>query len=216
MRRLWLFDFDGTLIDSEKSIKACYLKIGQELIPERSKFIKNMVIGPTLDESAKKILTEKNLHLLVEFKSKFQQQYDSKLVLQSPQYPGVNEVLRKLHALGDHLCIVTNKRSIPTRKLIDYFCWNDLFSWVACMDEYPELKTKAELIKSKEIYTNLYRDIYFVGDTINDGICANQNKIKFIKASYGYGIKQNWNGIDIFSEIKCINELITNPLFQVT
>ncbi|NDE30294.1 MAG: HAD family hydrolase, partial [Flavobacteriia bacterium] len=140
MTRLWLLDFDGTLVDSEKAIKACYLKAGQEFVPERNGFIENMIIGPTLDESSKIILTDKNLHLLDEFKKRFQELYDDKLVLETPQYPEVDETLKKLHSQGDHLCIVTNKRGHPTHKLIEHYSWHHLFYWVACMDENPSVQ----------------------------------------------------------------------------
>lgn len=214
MGKLWLFDFDGTLVDSEKAIKACYLKVGQELVPERCDFINTMVIGPTLHESSSMILTKKNLHLLDKFKNRFEQLYDDKLILETRQYPGVNETLRKLHAKGDHLYIFTNKRSYPTHKLLKYFNWNNLFKLVVCMDEYPDVKTKTELVKIKKIQKKQYDDIFFVGDTKSDGMCANHNQIKFIKANYGYGKSENWDDIIFFYEIEQIDELINNPVFS--
>ena len=214
MAKLWLFDFDGTLVDSEKAIKACYLKVGQELVPERCDYIKTMVIGPTLNESTKMILTNKNLHLLEKYKNRFQEIYDDKLILETTQYPGADKTIRKLHANGDHLYIITNKRSYPTHKLIKYFNWNNLFKWVACIDEYPDVKTKIELLKIKKIQKKQYDDIFFVGDTKTDGMCANHNQIKFIKANYGYGKLESWHDINIFFEIEKIDELITNSLFS--
>lgn len=208
MATLWLLDFDGTLVDSEKSIKACYLKVGEELVPERCNFIKTMVIGPTLDESSKMILTDKKLHLHDTFKKRFQQLYDDKLVLETPQYPEVDETLKELHSQGDHLCIVTNKRSYPTNKLIDYYGWDHFFYWIACMDEHPKAKNKADLIRIKKIEENQYDKIFFVGDTLNDGKSANQNDIKFIRALYGYGKDENWNNIKIFKEIYSFEEIL--------
>ena len=32
MARLWLFDFDGTLVDSEPTIKKCYVKVILEFV----------------------------------------------------------------------------------------------------------------------------------------------------------------------------------------
>lgn len=208
MARLWLLDFDGTLVDSEKAIKACYLKVGQELVPNRCDFIENMIIGPTLDESSRMILTDKNLHLLDSFKKRFQQLYDEKLVLETTEYPGVYETLKELNRQGDHLGIVTNKRAYPTRKLINYYNWENLFSWVACMDEHPIAQNKSDLISIKNINHNSYKGIYLIGDTISDGEAAKDHKISFVKANYGYGKIQNWKNIPIYNSINNFSEIL--------
>ena len=209
MNRLWLFDFDGTLVDSEKAIKACYSKVGQELVPDRCNFIENMVIGPTLDESSRMILTDKNLHLLDSFKKMFQQLYDEKLVLETSRYPQVDETLKQLQDQGDHLCIVTNKRTYPTHKLIDYYGWNHLFDWVACMDEHPSAQNKSDLIRFKNIDQKQYDAIYLVGDTVSDGLAAQELNIQFIKVNYGYGNNQDWNRIKINKIVKKFDEILT-------
>ena len=208
MTRLWLLDFDGTLVDSEKAIKACYLKVGQELVPERCAFIETMIIGPTLDESSRMILTDKKLHLLDKFKNRFQTLYDDKLVFETPQYSQVDETLKHLQSQGDHLCIVTNKRACPTFKLINHYGWHHLFEWVGCMDEYPGAQNKSDLISLNNIDQNQYDAIYLVGDTLSDGLAAQDHGIIFIRADYGYGQNQDWDKILIHKTIKQFNELL--------
>ena len=208
MARLWLFDFDGTLVDSEKAIKACYLKVGQELVPDRCNYIEKMVIGPTLDESTKKILTNKRLNLVGVFKEKFQALYDDLMILKTPQYENVEETLTKIYNLGDKLCIVTNKRSNPTNKLINYYGWNYLFDWVACIDDFPEVSNKSELISIKNINKNSFENIYFVGDTCADGKAAEFHNIPFIKANYGYGSNENWKKIRVYKKINNFIEIL--------
>jgi phosphoglycolate phosphatase len=92
---------------------------------------------------------------------------------------------------------LTNKRAIPTHKLINHYKWNDLFDWVACMDEYPDLKNKSELLKKQDILKKNYSKILLVGDTVNDGITAEKNEIDFIKVNYGYG-KSRTGKVSIF------------------
>jgi phosphoglycolate phosphatase-like HAD superfamily hydrolase len=208
MTRLWLLDFDGTLVDSQQAIKACYLKAGQEFVPNRCVFIEKMVIGPTLDETSRMILTDKNLHLLDAFKKKFQELYDDRLILETPQYPKVNETLMQLQSKGDHLCVITNKRSFPTHKLIRHYKWGHLFYWVACMDNYHEAHSKAEVLYEKNICNSIYSKIFFVGDTLDDGISANKMNIPFIKADYGYGSSQDWSEVDIFKKIENFSEIL--------
>ena len=208
MGKLWIFDFDGTLVDSEVAIKHCYLKVTEKLLPERINFVKNILIGPTLEETTRTILTNKNLYLKNQFMKEFQSQYDSEMVLETPIYPNVSEVLGNLKSNGDSLSVLTNKRAIPTHKLINHYKWNDLFDWVACMDEYPDLKNKSELLKNQDILKKNYSKILLVGDTVNDGITAEKNEINFVKVNYGYGQKQDWQRINIFKSIDNFQELL--------
>ncbi|MBL6729171.1 MAG: HAD family hydrolase, partial [Methylophilaceae bacterium] len=146
MKRLWIFDFDGTLVDSEVAIRRCYSQITEELIPERLDYVKDILIGPTLEETTNLILTEKNSHLKEKFMELFRTAYDENIVLQTPIFSGVDEVIRHLKEAGDHLAILTNKRSYPTHKLIKHYRWDNLFDWVACMDDFPQAKNKTDLL----------------------------------------------------------------------
>ena len=208
MRKLWIFDFDGTLVDSEVAIKHCYLKVTEKLIPKRINFVKNILIGPTLEETANSILTNKNLNLKDQFIKEFQSKYDSELVLKTPVYPNVSSVLKKLKDKGDSLSVLTNKRAIPTHKLINHYNWSHLFDWVACMDEYPDLKNKSELLNKQNIPKKKYSKILLVGDTLNDAISAAKNHTHFIKVNYGYGQKQEWQSSNIFKSIDNFDELL--------
>ena len=208
MGKLWIFDFDGTLVDSAVAIKHCYLKVTEKLLPERINFVENILIGPTLEETAQSILTNKNLHLKDLFIKEFQFQYDSEIVLETPIYLNVSDVLQKLKNNGDSLSVLTNKRAIPTHKLIKHYKWDNFFDWVACMDEYPDLKNKSELLKKQDIPKKNYSKILLVGDTLNDGITAEKNEIDFIKVNYGYGREQDWQGINIFKSIDKFDELL--------
>jgi len=208
MGKLWIFDFDGTLVDSAVAIKHCYLKVTEKLLPERINFVENILIGPTLEETAQSILTNKNLHLKDLFIKEFQSQYDGEIVLETPIYPNVSEVLGNLKSNGDSLSVLTNKRAIPTHKLIKHYKWDNFFDWVACMDEYPDLKNKSELLKKQDIPKKNYSKILLVGDTLNDGITAEKNEIDFIKVNYGYGREQDWQGINIFKSIDKFDELL--------
>ncbi len=208
MNILWIFDFDGTLVDSEKAIKKCYIKVGKEIVPDRLDYIKSMIIGPTLDESSELILTEKNIHLKEIFKKTFQQLYDEKIVFKTPIYNGVQETLEMLYNRGDILTIATNKRSKPTHKLINFYGWQNFFKNIMCIDDYKNIKNKSELIKLMNIDEGQYKNIYFIGDTLNDQIAAKDNNLKFILANYGYGKNQDWHKALIYKEINNIKELL--------
>ena len=59
MSKAIIFDFDGTLVDSEKAIYKCFQSITRHIAPERASYAKNILIGPPLRETASEILGPK-------------------------------------------------------------------------------------------------------------------------------------------------------------
>ena len=198
----WIFDFDGTLIDSAPSIKICFEKVTNDIAPHRIQYAKNLQIGPTLTDAAITILGEEFLHKTEEFISQFKYEYDQILLVQTKAYDGVNEMLKELKSRGNKIAIATNKRKEPTLKIIEHLNWNGYFNWVACLDPKNKIiKNKSELVRSMLTNEIDFHGSYFVGDTLNDAICAKDNRLKFIKASYGYSEKNGWDDMDIYQEI---------------
>jgi phosphoglycolate phosphatase len=198
----WIFDFDGTLIDSAPSVKLCYEKVTKNIAPQRIDVVKKLQIGPTLAETAKEILGIEFLHKHEDFVSQFKYEYDQILLSQTNAYKGVNEMLNELKSRGNKIAIATNKRKGPTLKIIEHLDWGDYFSWIACVNpESKSIKNKSELVRS--ILTNEidFQKSFFVGDTLNDALCAKENKLKFIKASYGYSEKKGWGDFTIYQDI---------------
>ena len=208
MSKYWIFDFDGTLVDSENPIKKCYVKVTKKLAPSRLKIAKEILIGPTLQDTTKLILGSKNLNQYENFLTLFKKEYDENLLLGTKPFLGVTKTLQHLIERGDKLAIATNKRQEATLKLINYYGWNEYFQWVGCANEkIEEIKNKNKLVTFYIKNNPQFSDAYFVGDTENDGSAAMHNKLKFIKVEYGYGQKQKWIDFDIYSSINNFNEL---------
>ena len=198
----WIFDFDGTLIDSAPSVKVCYEKVTKNIAPQRINIVKNLQIGPTLAETAKEILGQEFLHRYEDFISQFKHEYDQILLSQTNAYKGVNELLKELKSRGNKIAIATNKRKEPTLKIIEHLNWGNYFSWIACVNlESKLLKNKSELVRFMLINEIDFQKSFFVGDTLNDALCAKENKLKFIKASYGYSEKKGWENFEIYQNI---------------
>lgn len=208
MNKYWIFDFDGTLVDSEAAIKKCYIKITNEMAPNRMLFAQNMQIGPTLKDTCSLILGKDLINLLPIYMAKFKYEYDQNTILETQMYPNAKKVLDDLIKKGDKLALATNKRSAPTETLLKKYKLNDYFDWVACIDNYPTQKNKTEMLSTILGENNIFKKAYFVGDTVGDGITANKNNLKFIRASYGYGKSEDWHGVQIFKSINQINQLL--------
>jgi phosphoglycolate phosphatase len=204
----FIFDFDGTLVDSEQAIYQCFYSITEKLAPERVEYAKNILIGPPLRVTASEILGPKYQKLLDEFIQSFIIMHDEQVIQHTRPYPGVIQVLRKLYSNDIPMAVATNKRLSPTQKLINYFELNDFFQAIECSDSRSDIRNKDEMIQDIINQNSSFKNGYFVGDTVNDGISANKNQLKFIKASYGYGKKQDWSNISILREISNLKELI--------
>ena len=207
MSKAIIFDFDGTLVDSEKSIYKCFQSITKQLAPERVNYAENILIGPPLRDTASEILGPRNQNQLDKFVELFIQMHDEQVIQHTQPYPDVIEVLKKLYAKNILMAIATNKRLVPTKKLIDHFGWEDYFLFIECSNSEYQIRNKNEMIKDILKLNKDFKNSHYVGDTVNDGISANLNNIKFIKASYGYGKNQDWSNVHITESIESIVEI---------
>jgi phosphoglycolate phosphatase len=202
-----IFDFDGTLVDSEKAIYMCFQSITRNLAPERINYAKNILIGPPLRETASKILGPENQCQLDKFVELFIQMHDGNVTQLTKPYPNVIEMLKKIYTKNIPMALATSKRLAPTKKLIGHFGWEDYFVFVECSDSKDQIRNKNEMIKDILKLNKDFKNSHYIGDTVNDGISANINNIKFIKASYGYGKNQDWSNVHITESIESILEI---------
>jgi phosphoglycolate phosphatase len=208
LSKAFIFDFDGTLVDSEQAIYQCFQSITKQIAPERLEYAKNLLIGPPLRDTASEILGPENQDLLDEFVQSFITMHDEQVIQHTHPYPDVIKVLKQLHCKNIPMAIATNKRLAPTKKLICHFGWNDYFSLIECSDSKLEMRNKDAMIQDIFNQNQSFHDSYFIGDTVSDGLSANLNQLPFIKASYGYGRDQDWSKVITYQEIHHFSEIL--------
>ena len=135
MTQSWIFDFDGTLVDSAPSIKSCYEKVTLALAPKRINYAEKILIGPSLEQTVNDILGKDYIHLKKKFIKSFQDVYDKELIYQTLPYKNASSILKKLHGNKEPLAIATNKRynTHPNKKriiteFINSFCSEYFFT----------------------------------------------------------------------------------------
>ena len=207
LRKAIIFDFDGTLVDSEITIYQCFQSITNYLAPERINYAKNILIGPPLRDTASEILGPNHQDQLDEFVKLFIEMHDEHAIKNTQPYPGVIETLKKLSSKEIPMAIATNKRNAPTIKLINYFGWQEYFISIECSDSYNQIRNKDEMIQ-EILKNNNFNKAYFVGDTVNDGLSANLNQLPFILALYGYGRNQDWTRVNVKKVIQDFSEIL--------
>jgi phosphoglycolate phosphatase len=185
-----LFDFDGTLVDSAPGILAAFeaaLK-SRGLAPVIP--LHASLIGPPLHETLRRISGIRDVDAIEALAHAFRNDYDEHSYRHTVAYPGVDAALRSLHARGTSLYIVTNKRMLPTRRILDHLGWTSLFADVFTLDGVaPAAGDKAELLgrllASRDIDAG---EALMIGDTPADGLAAASNGVAFVAAHWGYGV----------------------------
>jgi phosphoglycolate phosphatase len=207
LTKAFIFDFDGTLVDSQYAIYQCFQSITKKLAPERLEYAKKILIGPPLRDTASEILGPDHQNSLDEFVQLFIQMHDEQVIEHTQPYPDVIQVLKQLHTMNIPMAVATNKRLAPTKKLIKYYDWEKYFYTIECSDSLTKVRDKTKMIQDIFSKNLVFKNSYFVGDTRGDAIAANENSLKFIYAKYGYGTCQTWDNIYIYKEIYSIKEI---------
>ncbi len=208
LTKAFIFDFDGTLVDSEQAIYQCFQSITKQLAPNRVEYAKNILIGPPLRDTASEILGPDHQDSLDEFVQLFIEMHDEQVIQHTQPYPDVIEVLKQLHDKNIPMAVSTNKRLAPTQKLMNHFGWNDYFSFIECSDSQPNMRNKDAMIQDIINQNESFHGSFFIGDTVNDGLSANLNQLPFIKACYGYGRDQDWSKVTTYQEIHQFIEIL--------
>jgi phosphoglycolate phosphatase len=208
LTQAFIFDFDGTLVDSEKAIYQCFQSITNQLAPNRVEYAKNILIGPPLRDTASEILGPNHQDSLDEFVQLFIEMHDEQVIQHTQPYPDVIQVLKQLHTQNIPMAVATNKRLAPTQKLMDHFGWNDYFQFIECSNSQSKMRNKDAMIQDIINQNQIFLGSYFIGDTVNDGLSAKINQLPFIKASYGYGRDQDWSRVIIHQDIHKFIEIL--------
>jgi len=208
MSKAWIFDFDGTLVHSEAAITQCFESITKKLAPHRLDVAKNVLIGPPLRQTVEEILGDPEHPLIDEFVSAFIQMHDDDVLNHTTPYPSAHETLTNLHNQGQKMAIATNKRLAPTIKILKHLHWDPFFLFVECSDSEEVMRDKPQMIQAIQEKNIGFKDAFFVGDTVGDGLSANNSDMPFIKASYGYGQAQDWSGVTVFQTVNSLDELV--------
>ena len=184
-----LFDLDGTLIDSSPGILASFARVlaAQGLAPAVP--LEASLIGPPLAVTLRQVSGIEDEALLGRLIESFKADYDTAGHLTTTVFPGVAAGLARLAAEGTRLFVVTNKRMVPTRKILEALGLARHFTGIHTRDETePPAPSKSAV--TRNVMARHAIDsarACFVGDSDEDAAAARENGLAFIHARYGYG-----------------------------
>lgn len=185
----FVFDLDGTLVDSRPAIEKAAQTALSEVLPDRVGICVTATIGPPIRQMLKAALGESDEATLDRLVAVFRREYDSGMWRETMIYPRVVELLEQIVAQGGDSFILTNKPMVPTIKILRRLKIDRQIREAVTPDspKFP-FTSKADGLSALIKRHNLARTATLVvGDLRDDANAAKGCGVAFAAATYGYG-----------------------------
>ena len=189
MFKNYIFDLDGTIINSSNEVLLCMERAFDKAnyVIDKSMLTPN-VIGPPIKQIIQTIapdLSDENK--INEIIANFRSFYDNDEKDISEIYEGIYEVLENLKSQGCKLFIATFKPEKPTLRIIEQFNLK-FFEDVYTIDKFKTHITKEEMISQIIEKYNLDKSqTVMIGDAKTDMTAAKAAGVMAVGALWGYG-----------------------------
>lgn len=186
--QLFLFDLDGTLIDSRADLTVATnrMRARHGLAPLPLDKISSYV-GDGIRMLAIRALEGSPVDPELAARE-IGAAYAEHLTDHTLAYPGVDQGLRALRAAGHVLALVTNKPAPHARRLFDHFGWTPLFDVLLGGGDTPELKPSPLPLQTALQRTGYSpEDSWMVGDHHTDLEAARRAGVQSIYLESGIG-----------------------------
>ncbi|MDT2849426.1 HAD-IA family hydrolase [Vagococcus carniphilus] len=211
MRKIILFDLDGTLIESGKGIvKSLQYAIDKLKLPYQTDEALQVFIGPPLLEqfmSYFKIPEEKGKKAV----ELYHDRYHPIGLFEAKPYDGIDFLLKKLQEENYVLGVASSKPEYLVKEVLEHFDFTQYFEVIVGSGEGSLRNTKSAVIK--EALSRLSADksadqIWMVGDKEHDVLGAREEEIPCISVLYGYGTKEELKAVQPLKIVDSTQELL--------
>lgn len=183
---LIIFDWDGTIINSQAHIISCMRKgIADEGLPIPSDNEISHIIGLSLSRAIETLLPNINAQQVQNISDSYRAHFFSDTNEGSPLFDGAAEIIQDLHANGYYLAVATGKGRRGLDDALHTTGLEPYFHITRCADE---TRSKPDPLMLNEILTDLdlsVNDAVMVGDTSYDMDMAKNIKMDSIAVTYG-------------------------------
>ena len=211
MKKLIIFDLDGTLLDTiEDLANSVNYALSLHNFPTHPVSAFNFFIGNGLNKLLERALpeTSRNQDNISMLKADFITHYYSHSDEFTKPYPGISGLLKKLSAEGFHLAIASNKIHQATVDLAKRF-FPDI-EFVAVLgqrDGYAVKPNPAILEEIIEIAGVQKSEVLYVGDSGVDVATANNTQVDFTGVLWGFRPRKELEDVGATRFVNTTDEL---------
>jgi len=184
--KLFVFDWDGTLMDSQAHIVASFQSSIRDLAlpPKDDNEIKN-IIGLGMKEAINALFPQgdDSFHVLLMERYRYHYLIDSQS--RSELYPGAHEALEKLTQLGHLLAVATGKGKTGLKRVLKETGLGPFFHSTRCADETSSKPHPQMLLEIMEELDMQPDETLMIGDTEYDLEMASNAGVASLAVSTG-------------------------------
>lgn len=191
MKRLVIFDLDGTLVDTIEDLGGAANHVLREMgfplhsTEEYKKKVGNGINKLLLRSLPDDIMDKESF--LEQMRTLFIPYYDAHNTDLSRPYEGISDLLRSLQDKGYMLSVASNKYISATRKIIRAFFPDIRFVEVLGQREGIPTKPDTRIVQDILLSSGAKpEETLYVGDTLVDGQTAMNSGIDFCAVSWGF------------------------------
>ena len=207
MRKLAIFDFDGTLVDSLNDVVICFNRtLEKHDFPTLTREEYIDVVGGNIDEMVSLILGDESTPENIEtLKDTYRKIYGESKRENSVPFAGVGDVLRQLQERNVLLAINSNRTNDSMRYFVDkYFSDIDFQAIEGHKQGYPSKPSPYGVNKMLEKFDVSKENAIYIGDLSTDIMTAQNAEIDCLVVEWGYGGREEY-------ENDYPLEIISNP-----
>lgn len=209
MIRGMIFDLDGTLVDSLPGIaEALNLALAEHDLKTYTLEEVTRFIGKGARALADLALGERKAELGPVIFEGFQHHYKETWKTGTHHFPGIPELLARLHSEDMPLAVLSNKPHYHTCNIVKAMFDDHLFSPVlGAREEIPPKPDPSVALEIAASWNLPPEDVCYVGDSTVDLATAQNAKMVSAIFSWGYGAPE---GIPLLKDVHEFEEFIAN------
>ncbi|MGN0191113.1 MAG: HAD family hydrolase [Candidatus Cryptobacteroides sp.] len=208
--RLFIFDLDGTLIDSVLDLAAAgNHTLALHGFPTHPMDAYYGFVGNGIGKLMEKALPAEAAGRAEDYLDDFKAYYNSHLCDHTHPYPGVPELLAKIQESGAKLAVASNKYQQATQVLVDKLFPGIRFVAICGQREGVARKPSPEVVYEIASLTGTaLEDVIYVGDSDVDMRTAANAGVKAVGVTYGFCSREvvesfrPWKVVDSASELQ--------------